>query len=307
MEKSEEKIEKGSQPSLSIDGSKLKQLREDKKLTQLYVASVVGVTTDTISRWENNRYPSIRRDNAVKLAGALEVELREIVRQEEEPSPAETPAPEPEGASGHPLLFRFVMGLVGVLIVVGVVFAVGQLFFSSPVAFRWTPRYAAPGSVIPIQIKVGKVEEGSQGYLIRESLPEGWKLVDASPPPTAVSAKRIKWLITGGNRGTIISYTAQIPTDATQRSEAAVTGEIVIYSRGSGHSHDVSGNGPVTVGTYHWADLNGDMRIDDNEIMPAYYVCEAMKGLGLDWKTIEAIWSARGYRWDLSRGYQPVK
>ena len=23
-----------------------------------------------------------------------------------------------------------------------------------------------------------------------------------------------------------------------------------------------------------------------------------MKGLGLDWKTIETIWSARGYMWD---------
>jgi hypothetical protein len=32
--------------------------------------------------------------------------------------------------------------------------------------------------------------------------------------------------------------------------------------------------------------------------MPAYYLTDEMKGLGLDWKTIEAIWSAKGYAWD---------
>ena len=46
--------------------------------------------------------------------------------------------------------------------------------------------------------------------------------------------------------------------------------------------------------------------IDDDEIMPAYYVYEEMKGLGLDWKIIEAIWSAKGYRWDPTTGFQVV-
>ncbi|HEX8961167.1 MAG TPA: XRE family transcriptional regulator, partial [Geobacteraceae bacterium] len=54
----------------------------------------------------------------------------------------------------------------------------------------------------------------------------------------------------------------------------------------------------VTVAGVQWADKNGDGRIDDDEIMPAYYLTEEMKGLGLDWKTIEAIWSGKGYRWD---------
>jgi hypothetical protein len=58
----------------------------------------------------------------------------------------------------------------------------------------------------------------------------------------------------------------------------------------------------MTVDGVHWADQNGDGRIDDNEIMPAYYLTEEMKGLGLDWHEIETIWSARGYAWD--RGKQ---
>jgi transcriptional regulator with XRE-family HTH domain len=40
---------------VKIDGSKVRRLREQKGLTQLYVATAVQVTTDTISRWENKR------------------------------------------------------------------------------------------------------------------------------------------------------------------------------------------------------------------------------------------------------------
>jgi hypothetical protein len=32
-----------------------------------------------------------------------------------------------------------------------------------------------------------------------------------------------------------------------------------------------------------------------------------MKGLGLDWKTIEAIWSGKGYRWDPLSGFTALK
>ena len=56
-----------------IDGAKIRQLRERNKLTQLYLSTVVGVTTDTISRWENRHYQSIKLENAEKLAQALEV------------------------------------------------------------------------------------------------------------------------------------------------------------------------------------------------------------------------------------------
>ena len=89
MENSLEAPEKFLLPVSAIDGAKIKSLRETKKLTQLYVASVVGVTTDTISRWENNRYPTIKRDNAEKLASALEVELADILRQDDEAEDAD--------------------------------------------------------------------------------------------------------------------------------------------------------------------------------------------------------------------------
>jgi len=89
MENSAEKQEKSLSPSVAVDGARVRGIRETNKLTQLYVANVVGVTTDTISRWENNRYPTIKRDNAEKLAIALEVDLAEILKSEESPAAAE--------------------------------------------------------------------------------------------------------------------------------------------------------------------------------------------------------------------------
>ena len=79
-----EQIYPGPSQMVKIDGSKVRNLREAKGLTQLYIATVVGVTTDTISRWENKRYPSIKEENALKLAEALEVTLDDILEKEDE-------------------------------------------------------------------------------------------------------------------------------------------------------------------------------------------------------------------------------
>ena len=77
--------------TLCLDASEIRRVRESQQLTQLYVSKVVGVTTDTISRWENNRYPTIRRENALKLAEALEVPLEDILLK-----PVEASQEEPE-------------------------------------------------------------------------------------------------------------------------------------------------------------------------------------------------------------------
>ena len=77
-----EQIFPGPSQMVKIDGSKVRSLRESKGLTQLYIATVVEVTTDTISRWENKRYPSIKEENALKLAEALEVTLDDILEKE---------------------------------------------------------------------------------------------------------------------------------------------------------------------------------------------------------------------------------
>jgi len=84
MEKIETTSAPGTVPMARIDGAEIRRLRESKGLTQLYLATFIGVTTDTISRWENRRYPSIKLDNAERLAQALEVNLQAILDQQSE-------------------------------------------------------------------------------------------------------------------------------------------------------------------------------------------------------------------------------
>lgn len=302
MEQGSEKSEKTAAQSVAIDGSRIRSVREAKKLTQLYVASVVGVTTDTISRWENNRYPSIKRENAEKLAGALEVDLGDILRQEET---SEIPATPPPAVSVRSARLLLLSGLTGLALIFLAIFVFTRQPASAPAAVRWAPRFAAPGEIIPVQIKVTRQEGENVGFILREKLPDSFRLVRALPATSAAesSGSGIKWLIPRGSASVTVSYTAQVSASPALRKEARLNGEIVVRAEGRNRNEAVAGSDAVQIGAYHWADANGDGRIDDDEIMPAYNVCEEMKDLGLDWKTIEAIWSGKGYRWDPQNGY----
>lgn len=293
-----EKPEKTFSPGVTINGARVRAIREEKKLTQLYVANVVGVTTDTISRWENNRYPTIRRDNAEKLAGALEVNLTELFETGASVAPPVEEVSAPQGNGNGKK--RTALLVLAILLVV----AAGLLIFSRlsphPVAVRMLPRFGAPGEIIPVQIKVSRTGANTGGFIIRERFPPGCRLVASLPPPAAwqADAEEVKWLISGGSGPVTVSYTVQVSPSTSLNSAAAFTGSILARAEGFSRTESIGGDRIVRVAGVHWADANGDGRIDDNEIMPAYYLTEEMKGLGLDWKTIEAIWSARGYVWD---------
>jgi transcriptional regulator with XRE-family HTH domain len=296
MENFVEKTEKSSFPVVAIDGVKIKAIREAKKLTQLYVASVVGVTTDTISRWENNRYPTIKRDNAEKLASALEVELAEILLREEVVEPAAETLLLPVQSRRR----AWSLALAAVVLLVLVALFLFRQMSAVAMAERRLPRYGAPGAVIPVQIRVGRTDSSASGLIVKERLPAGWRLVNALPPAATGQADtdEVKWLIPSGGGPATISYTVQVSPAAPLSSTATFSGEIVAHTGGITRKGAIGGDRTVTVAGVHWADRNGDGRIDDDEIMPAYYQSEEMKGLGLDWKTIEAIWSGKGYRWD---------
>jgi transcriptional regulator with XRE-family HTH domain len=306
MERALEKSEKSAAPSVAIDGARIKNVRETKKLTQLYVANVVGVTTDTISRWENNRYPSIKRDNAEKLAGALEVDLGEILRQEEVAEITNTPAAPPTLRTPRRWL---ISGLVALALLLLAVFYFYRSLVLAPAAVRWAPHFAAPGEIIPVQIEITRHGGENSGFILKENLSAGWRLVSALPASSSAdpSGSGIKWLIPGGSASVTVSYTVQVPAAPALNGEVQLHGEIVLRGGGVNRTESVGGSSSLRIGSYHWADSNGDGRIDDDEIMPAYYICEEMKGLGLDWKTIEAIWSGKGYRWDAENGFMVVK
>jgi transcriptional regulator with XRE-family HTH domain len=306
MENQSGKMEKPPLPGVTVDGTKVRTIREGKRLTQLYVASVVGVTTDTISRWENNRYPTMKRDNAEKLAGALEVELAEIVQETESTAPAEEPLAPVRKKSR-----RAVMLVLPVLVLA---VTVGGWFVSrltAPLAaVRMLSRFCAPGEIIPVQIKVSRGGSDQEGIIIKERLPAGWRLVASLPPAAAGrdAAGEVKWLIPGGSDQFTLSYTVQVGPAAPLASKAAFAGSVVARAGGLAHTETIGGDLTVKVAGMHWADSNGDGRIDDNEIMPAYYLTEELKGLGLDWKTIEVIWSGKGYLWDREKqGFAVVR
>lgn len=304
-----DKSDKVPAPSVAIDGARTRSIRETKRLTQLYVANVVGVTTDTISRWENNRYPSIKRENAQKLADALEVPLEEILRRE--PADSEPPAAGPAAAPPAPPNRRLLLfsALVGALALFAALFFFTRRPAPLPVAVRWTPRFAAPGAVIPVQIKVSRQPAHPFGFILKEQLPEGIRLVAALPSSSASEStgSQVKWLVPAGGAPVTISYSMQVPPRQPVGREAKVKGEVVLHGDGANRTEGVGGSSEIRIGAYHWADSNGDGRIDDDEIMPAYYICDEMKDFGLDWKIIEAIWSGKGYRWDARNGYTVIK
>ncbi len=300
-------MERGQPPIVAIDGARIKKIREEKRLTQLYVASVVGVTTDTISRWENNRYPTIRRDNAEKLAGALEVELTEILLADK----TDTALAElPQLPANIGQRRRYFLLTVGVAILAVALLLFFRQTITAPTATRRLPHFAAPTTTIPVQLKVSRKGAGDLGFIVRERLPAGWRLISSVPEATAgqPAAEEAKWLIASGNGPVTINYTVQLPPAIPLQSVATFTGNIVVSTGEITRSAPIGGDTGITVAGYHWADSNGDGRIDDSEVMPAYYLLEEMKGSGLDWKEIETIWSSKGYRWDPARkGFTVIK
>jgi len=299
MEQSSEKTEKSTLPVVAIDGAKIKSIREAKQLTQLYVASVVGVTTDTISRWENNRYPTIRRDNAEKLAAALEVDPGAILKREEG-------GEESDEALSSPKRSRHRRFLVPV-IALAVFLAIAAVFLSRqmsviPTAERNLPAFGAPGEIIPVQIKIDRKDAGTEGFIVKEKLPAGWRFTNSLPPAAGkANVDEVKWLIPAGTGSVAISYTVRIPPLAGLKTPALFTGEVVVNVDKISRRKSLSGDTTVTVDAVHWADENGDGRIDDDEIMPAFYLTDEMKGLGLDWDTVEGIWNGKGYSWDFQK------
>jgi hypothetical protein len=190
--------------------------------------------------------------------------------------------------------------LIGIVLLIAATAFVFRHLATHPDAGRKLPRFGAPGEVIPVQIRVSRKSPDSSGFILKERLPDGWRLVASSPPAAAgsLSLKEVKWLVPPGSGQITISYTAQISPTAKLKSDAAFAGSTVSAADGFSRTEEVGGNRVIKVAGVHWADTNGDGRIDDDEIMPAYYLTEEMKGLGLDWKTIEAIWNSRGYVWN---------
>jgi transcriptional regulator with XRE-family HTH domain len=297
-------------PTLCLDGSAVRRIREEKKLTQLYVAKVVGVTTDTISRWENNRYPTVRRENVLKLAEALEVPLEDLLK-----SVGIANGDALMHASHSPRRFSPKMAVASLLVVALLLLLAGfwlvqrkGMANAEISTERVLPRYAAPGNLVPVRVRLN-VEGQTKGFILRENFPPDWTLVEASPAASSVDAVdgTIRWIIKPGESRLTIAYLVRVSSEAEMGDVGRFRGEVVVHPNGRSTLFPVAGGSRVQVSPTIWADLDGDGSIDDGEMLQASETFDEMEGIHLDWSQLEAIWDAGRYRWDSDAGtFHPV-
>ena len=294
-----------------IDGNTIRRLREAKGLTQLYVATVVGVTTDTISRWENRRYPSIKPENAKKLAEALGVSLAEILEQD---APATTPnepaEPLPRPKEIAPLSSPRRSRQVGIGLALLLALTIGAVFLAwwfnarpavKVTAVRILPPHAPVGLPFPVAIAITPATDEATALIISETMAQQCSAMDGVPPFNAVNAesRTFKW-ITKPEGQTTLFYLAVIKPHTPLLPRIPFRGEITLHGGGSAMT-PVDGAETIAVAPYHWADRNRDFVIDDEEILTVYDTFGAATGLNLEASLIEDIWSGHGYRWDAAR------
>lgn len=302
-------------PTVCLDGAAVRRIREEKRLTQLYVAKVVGVTTDTISRWENNRYPTVRRENLFKLGEALESPAHLLVKAdvvmvesaEEDDSTATVALP----ASGKTQTYSpgraLLLGGIALFFVAWfVLYRLLTPHLSPPqaaspdfTATRTLPRYAAPGMIIPVRLHL-KVDDATKRYIIREHFPPGWEVIEASPPASSIDNQdgMARWIVKQGEERSLIVYLVRVDPRSPVGMIARFHGEIVANLDEKSQPIVSAGETEMTVGPYVWSDLSGDSTVDDAEMLEASQAFEDLEGVHLEWKELEGLWDAGRYRFD---------
>jgi hypothetical protein len=142
-----------------------------------------------------------------------------------------------------------------------------------------------------------------KGFILREHFPEGWKLVEASPPPSSLDNEEgmARWIVKPGENRSSVVYRIQVADDAEIGQTASFSGEVTLNPKGRSVTVPVEGVDQVQIDRVQWADLNGDGIIDDSEMLEASDTVDAMKGVHMDWDKLEEIWDAGGYRWSAER------
>lgn len=294
-------IQTSGVPMIRIDGTKVRQLREDRGLTLLYVATAVEVTTDTISRWENRRYPTIKRENGLRLAAALEVELEQILEKSDAAADSTEKSPHPSQTTHFgipPKRYNLLINIgLGVMIPVVISLMIWKKQPGSAEilikATRSLPATCAPGLSFPVIITVHTDRE--MVLLVRENVPAGVEILKTVPDATSHADNTLKWIHKEGGEELLTGYLAR----ATGEYETQFTfsGSIAVR-QGQKQEADIRGDDSLRLAPVHWADTNGDFIISDYEILEVYDKFGGLPELGLDLDSIEEIWMGSGYRWN---------
>lgn len=303
----------GPMSMIKIDGAKIKLLREQQGLTQLYLATAVEVTTDTISRWENRRYPSIKRDNGLKLAEALNVPLEELLEDILPDAPEEDGPGQPlildndvkagiEAARKKPRKMWPLLLLSGTLLLI--IIALGWFFYHFQSAGGFTaerilPPHCISGQPFPVVIKLTRKTSVPSALIIKETPPSNSVIKATSPkvtPNIGRTAKQIKWLKKIDDKA-LFAYLLSVSGNEQEIVQFSGTAAI-------SHASETTIAGPATtvISHYHWADTNKDNVIGDAEILDVYERYGDITELDLDIDQIEEIWLGSSYVWDEAQG-----
>lgn len=293
----------GIMAMVKIDGNKVKRLREQKGLTQLYVATAVQVTTDTISRWENKRYPKIKKENGIKLAEALEVELsdildNEIVVENDTTETVKTDSSSENHMSNVPKRrISIVVSLIAFL-ALSLFFSITFFYSGTPVhisAQRILPSTCTISQPFPVTIEVQTTSTEPLTIIVKEQFPSGASIIASTPSLPAGTHKNntLKWLDKVSNK-TLFTYIAAIQEDESK--DHNFTGTIAANSS-EDSSIPITGNGTIQTSTFHWVDRDRDNVISDSEILAVYDQHGDLEKLGINVDLIEEIWLGSGYIW----------
>lgn len=296
----------GAMTMVKIDGAKVRSLRENQGLTQLYLATALQVTTDTISRWENKRYPSIKKENGLNLAEALGVELEELLEkappEKDRPIEKQVIFPPPQTAALDSGLFKknwplLILSATFAAIILGFAYyLINATTTPTLTAKRSLPVHCIAGQPFPILIKVTGVPEGSNALILKEEFPQNATILKTVPLVSEAGRKnkKLKWL-EKIERNEVFSYVLTI--DAQNNKLLLFDGSIAI-NNSSSNIIPITGDKEIVLGRHHWADSNGDNIINDNEILTVYDQYSEIEGLGLNIDLIEEIWLGSGYSWN---------
>lgn len=300
--------------SVDINGEKIRTIREQKGLTQLYLATVVGVTTDTISRWENRRYPSIKLDNAKKLAEALEIPLEELVELEVAPGSV---SDQEADMAGRPKRFfpsfpaarhRFWL-LLAVILALGSLAAVALLWFnrSGLRATRVMPSHTAPNLPFPVLIRVNGPVDFHGTLLVRDALHgEG----EATGAPEEGQPKQFgknpRWIGRLDNGSALFLYLVT-PGKKAKTDEKIIFSGDLITREGQMIGDSITGPSQVVLAAYHWADTDQDYVISDDEILSAYETYSLPGDATISLSALEELWLAGKYALNRrSQSFEPA-
>ncbi len=292
--------------SVDINGEKIRLFREKNELTQLYLATVVGVTTDTISRWENRRYPSIKLENAKKLADALGVSLDELLDEKDKAD--EVPADEARintftRAEKGVLSFfshrKKWLGLgCGLILFALAIFFLLLEYRPGIKAVRYLPKHTAPNLPFPVIIQTIGEPDSEITLLIREELlgdgDATGPFSGGKPKPFGKNPRWIGKLHHGRAR---FLYMVQPGKRLRQEETLRFTGDIIVRE-GQTVGDKIGGAESIAIAPYHWSDTDKDYVISDSEILNAYETYSLPRENLINFTLIEELWLAGKYTWN---------